>query len=226
MVFTSAGLQTALNIGAQSMGLFGSLFGGNSAKQSLSYSKALQNHQYQLERQSRQTAYGDTRKSLEDAGYNPMLAVGQQSGSLPVGNQLTVQDEKSERLQNSIALGSAIANMRNLWSQTSLNKSQEGVNSTVKDLNTQATYKTFADELASRSLARMYDMNSAQAEANIYSIYKKLPYEIEQIRAGTKFTNERARGFSASSSSSISHGGRGASFGYNYGNNKSSSQTW
>ncbi len=105
-----------LNIGSSVMGLFGS--SSNSAKKSFEYSKALQQHQYELERQSRQTAYQDTRQSLEAAGYNPLLAVGQQSGSLPVGNQMSVTDPETERLQNGIALASAIADLQMKKAQT------------------------------------------------------------------------------------------------------------
>lgn len=103
------------------------LFGGNSAKKSFEYSMALQQHQYDLERKSRQTAYQDTRQSLEAAGYNPLLAVGQQSGSLPVGNQMNVTDPATEKLQNSIALANAIADIK-------LKKAQEKNIKTDTDL--------------------------------------------------------------------------------------------
>lgn len=98
---------TFINGVSSVMGLF-----GNSAKQSYKYSKKLQEHQYALERQSRQTAYQDTRQSLEAAGYNPLLAVSDQSGSLPVGNQMSVTDPATERLTNGIALASAIADLK------------------------------------------------------------------------------------------------------------------
>lgn len=104
------------SIGSNFMGLFGS--SSNSAKKSFEYSKALQQHQYELERKSRQTAYQDTRQSLEEAGYNPLLAVGQQSGSLPVGNQMSVTDPETERLQNSVALANAIAELKKKYAET------------------------------------------------------------------------------------------------------------
>lgn len=98
-----------LNFGGSIMGLFGS----NSAKKSFEYSKALQQHQYELERESRKTAYQDTRYSLEQAGYNPLLATnGGQSASLPVGNQMSVQDEKTENMQNAVSAMSAISGAR------------------------------------------------------------------------------------------------------------------
>lgn len=107
--------------GGSSMGLFGSLFGSNSAKKSFEYSKKLQEHQYQLERQSRQTVFQDTRQSLESAGYNPLLATGQQASSLPVGNQMSVQDDRTENLQNAISAISALSGVKlnNAQSQAS-----------------------------------------------------------------------------------------------------------
>lgn len=83
--------------------LLGGLFGGSSANSGLDsykYSRALQEHQYELNRKSRQTSYQDTRYDLEQAGYNPLLAVGQQSNGGTFGSTLNTQDPKSERLQN------------------------------------------------------------------------------------------------------------------------------
>ncbi len=100
-----------LNMGGKLMGLFGS--SSNSAAKSFEYSKALQQHQYELERQSRKTYYQDARSSLEAANYNPLLAVtgGSSAASLPVGNQMSVTDPKTERLQNGLALANAIADI-------------------------------------------------------------------------------------------------------------------
>lgn len=128
MVLPALSVPTLLSAGKSALGTLGasalsglgskisSFFGGsskaNSAKSSYLYSRALMEHQYELERQSRQTAYQDTRYSLEQAGYNPMLAVGQQSGSLPVGSQMTVTDPKIERMQAGLQASSAIADMQ------------------------------------------------------------------------------------------------------------------
>lgn len=110
----TAGSWLGSNVGniASFGGSFMGLFGSNSAKKSFEYSKALQQHQYELERESRKTAYQDTRYSLEQAGFNPLLATGQQSGSLPVGNQMSVQDERTENLQNAVSAMSALSGAR------------------------------------------------------------------------------------------------------------------
>lgn len=99
------------------LSLLSSAFSANSAGHSLKASKALMERQYELNRLTRQTAYQDTRQSLVEAGYNPLLAVGQQSQGGSFGASLSVQDPKSENLQN--ALTSA-----NLASQTKLNSAQ------------------------------------------------------------------------------------------------------
>ena len=107
-----------VNLGVQTMGLLSSIFGdSNSAAASLAASMALQNHQYELNRKTRQTAYQDTRYSLESAGYNPLLAVGQQAQGGTFGASLSVQDPKSENLQNALATAQ-------MASQAKLNSAQ------------------------------------------------------------------------------------------------------
>lgn len=48
-------------------------------EQMATLNKGLTSYNYDLERDSRQTSFADTRKSLEEAGYNPLLALGTQS---------------------------------------------------------------------------------------------------------------------------------------------------
>lgn len=89
--------------GALLPSLLGGLSGGSSANSGLDsykYSRWLQEHQYELNRKTRQTSFQDTRYDLEQAGYNPLLAVGQQSNGGTFGATLNTQDPKSERLQN------------------------------------------------------------------------------------------------------------------------------
>lgn len=84
------------------MGLFSK--NANSAQVSFDLSKKLQEHQFQLNRLTRQTSFQDTRHSLEAAGYNPLLAVGEQAQGGTYGATLSAQDPQSENLQNAIAL--------------------------------------------------------------------------------------------------------------------------
>ena len=93
------------------------LSGSNSAERSLADSIALQDHQYKLNRKTRQTAFQDTRKSLESAGYNPLLAVGQQAQGGTFGAGLQQTDPRTENLQN-------VLQSANIASQTRLNSAQ------------------------------------------------------------------------------------------------------
>lgn len=72
----------------------------NSAKATIDTNKQLMQYQYALERQSRQTSYGDTRKDLESAGYNPLLAIGQQSNYTPVSSGVQANDAETQDVAN------------------------------------------------------------------------------------------------------------------------------
>lgn len=118
------------------MGLFGNK--SNSAKVSFEYSKALQQHQYDLNRLTRQTAFQDTRQSLENAGYNPLLAVGQQAQGGTFGASLNVQDPETENLSNKLAKISAMVNIAQQRSQAQVNSANASLaeqqsNATVQD---------------------------------------------------------------------------------------------
>lgn len=120
------------------MGLFGSLFGSdsgsNSAYQSYLYSRELQQHQYDLNRKTRQTAFQDTRHSLTEAGYNPLLAVGQQSQGGTFGATMNVQDPKTENLQNYLGIASLFNQMR-LNSAQAYNQYKQGQLTTAQANN-------------------------------------------------------------------------------------------
>ena len=106
--------QIGLAVGSALGSLAASFFGGDSdsAKQSYLYSRALQQHQYELNRKTRQTAYQDTRYSLEQADYNPLLAVGQQANGGTFGATMNVTDPKTENLQNALSVAQANSAIR------------------------------------------------------------------------------------------------------------------
>lgn len=131
------------------VGLFNSLFGksSNSAKQSLSLNKKLMDYQYKLERESRQHHFEDTRFDLENAGYNPMLAVGQQSNYTPVSSGVVPQSgvqESSELATTMAGVSSAMSGIArnkvmnqndtlNSLGQFALNKSEVNLNNMRAD---------------------------------------------------------------------------------------------
>lgn len=164
-------LPTITSLGGSVMGLFGTK--GNSAASSFAYSKALQEHQYELERQSRQTAYQDTRYSLEQAGYNPMLAVGSQSGSLPVGNQMDVTDPKIERMNTFLNASSALADIavkkaqaRNIEADTQ-NKPFESPLKLIGDLITGGNSDKAKKIVSSMIVGKNYDSGSSATSSFI-----------------------------------------------------------
>ena len=199
------------------------LFGGSSSSESFKHSSALMQKQYDLYRQSRQTAYQDTRQSLEAAGYNPLLAVGQQAtGSMPSAT-LNVQDPKLEKIQSAIGIAQAIANLKSTNSQVSLNKTQEDVNSATKMLIGEQQKRTLAETQAALA-------NSAKTMNDITIANKLLPAQLSEILSRTKYNNERSRGFSKteSYSNNASRDLRGFSMGASRSNSSSytNSTSW
>lgn len=140
-----------------------------------------------------------SRKGYEKAGYNPLLALGSNlsgNGAIYSGSA-----SMSDSDQGSEAISSALDAMR-LKNENKLAKSQVKVNESQSDLNTQQTYKTLADEIASRSNSAVYEATEQKILNDIYWDNEKNKELIKQIQAETKYINERSRGFSASSSKS------------------------
>lgn len=119
----------------------------DSAKATQSLNEKLMDYQYSLERQSRQSSYQDTRKDLESAGYNPLLAVGQQSGYTSVGSGVSTQSEglEASQLSNSATdIAKKFNDMRN-----------------ANDMIGQGQQRIDIDKLAGQYTN---DLNSAKAE--------------------------------------------------------------
>lgn len=115
-------------------------------RQTYDYSTALTRQQYNLERESRQSSFQDTRKDLESAGYNPLLALGQQSGYVNVGQSMS---GNSFNMPDSSSVFSAIGAATN-YAQT---KSNIESSKYTNDLNLALTEKA-------RSEARGQDINN------------------------------------------------------------------
>lgn len=140
-----------------------SLFGNksNSALQSFEYSKALQQHQYELNRLTRQTSFQDTRQSLEEAGYNPLLAVGNQSNGGTFGASLNVTDPETENLQNRLAKVSALVNIAQQRSQAQVNSA----NAALAQEQSKATVQDVINKTNSTSAQVALLNNQAQSQA-------------------------------------------------------------
>lgn len=200
-------------------------FSGISSSRASKYAIRAMNHQDWLNRNFAKDQYSILRESLSKGGYNPLLAVGS-SVNTPssigsgVGSDSDIGSE---------GIASAIDAMR-LRNETKLNKSQLKVNDSVSDLNTQQTYKTFADELKARAEARAISANEAKIYNDINWDNLINNAQLKRIIAETKYTNERSRGFSASSSKSHQYGSNESTNlhlfgGYSEGNNQSYSES-
>ena len=183
-------------------------FGGNLATSAINsgrawkYTKYAMQYQDELNRSYTRDSYSLQKEGLKKAGYNPLLALGSGANSVIYSGSGSNADSDN----GSQAVASAIDAMR-LRNETKLNKSQLKLNDSQSDLNTQATYKTFADELKSRAEANVASATEAQIYNNINWDNLLNDARLKEIIANTKFQNERARGFSASSSK---HYGAGA----------------
>lgn len=201
------------------------LFAGANSARSAKYSTKLMRYQDNLNRYYTRDSYSLMRQGLSKAGYNPLLALGSSANTAMPSASQGISDSDS----GAQAVSSAIESMR-IRNENKLRKSQVDLNKSQEDLNTQQTYKTFADELKARADANVSSAVEAQTLNNIRWDNLINDARLKQILADTKYTNERSRGYSASSSSSKSrqYGVGAFSVKGNYGSNdsKSSSRTW
>lgn len=153
--------------------------------------------------------YSLQREGLSKAGYNPLLALGSSTNSAIYSPNSANSDSDN----GSQALASALDAIR-IKNETKMNKSAIALNKSQEDLNTQNTYKTYADELKSRAEANVASATEAKILNDINwdnilhdAEFKQIIANTKFTDANTRFTNERSRGFSASSSN---HYGAGA----------------
>lgn len=227
-------------------------FGGNLATSAINssrawkYTRMAMQYQDELNRAyyqwSSENGPSFSRKGYEQAGYNPLLALGSNlSGNSAIYSASGTNSDSDNGAQ---AVASAIDALR-LRNENKMNKSQIKLNQSQEDLNTQATYKTFADELKSRAEANVSSATEAKILNDIRWDNVINDARLKEILANAQFQNERARGFSASSSQE-KHGSLGGSFGKgqgegkgkgsflnfnasgnaNYGQSKSESRSW
>lgn len=90
-------------------GIISSLISAHSARSSshraYKYSRLLQEHQYELNRKALREQYQNSRYSLEQAGYNPLLAVGASAQGVSTG----ATQSPSENIDGSAVVNSALS---------------------------------------------------------------------------------------------------------------------
>lgn len=106
----------------------------SSAASSLKLNKALMDYQQKLQKASRQSSYMDTRIDLESAGYNPLLAVGQQSGYMGVSSGISDQGSVAERATSSDSAMNVISTLSNAFNTSRSVTSQNKRNATLNEI--------------------------------------------------------------------------------------------
>lgn len=119
-----------------------------SAKATEALNQNLMDYQYNLERQSRQTSFQDTRKDLEGAGYNPLLAVGQQSNYTPVSSGVTADSGQVEQGNVNSQKLSMLSGIADTINQTSATRSQVKRNNILNENETQSVRANIQETLA------------------------------------------------------------------------------
>lgn len=184
-----------------------------SAKQQYEYSKklaaleqkyALQsaavNNKYQKE--FAKNAHQWEMQDLANAGLNPVLAAGggaSASGggvsAASVGGSSVGSGSESGSGINPIELGlnawSTITNTKNTAAQTSKTEAE------IENVNADTILKTY-QQITELEKAAKTEAERKQLETTRKALLEKLPHEIAQINAETKYTNERARGYTTS----------------------------
>lgn len=158
----------------------------NSAKVTQNLNQKLMDYQYALERQSRQTSYQDTRMDLEGAGYNPLLAIGQQSNYTPVSSGVSANSQGVEG--STIASNSSMA-MKNL----------SDVRNNTKSTNVLAKAQNYINDLniAKAELTRSQTTNQ-DITNNVDRAYKE-----SQALENLELTKDQRRSISQDIAESI-----------------------
>ena len=137
-------------------------------------------YQYHLERDSRRSAFQDTRYDLEKAGYNPLLALGQQSQGLNVGmNSGSANFNGADSSAVIDSLNSAV----NSYNSTRLANSSIDSSKYQNDVN-------LAQSEYIRSQTRGQDINNVIQDR--YGLQKAIS-EINQLKSQGILNNSQAK---------------------------------
>lgn len=159
----------------------------NSAKVTRNLNQNLMDYQYALERQSRQTSYQDTRMDLEGAGYNPLLAVGQQSNYTPVSSGVSAN---SQGVEASTIAGNSSMAMKNL----------SDVRNNTKSTNVLAKAQNYINDLNIAKAELTRSQTTGQDITNrVDNLYKE-----SQALENLELTKDQRRSISQDIAESIS----------------------
>lgn len=137
-------------------------------------------YQYNLERDSRRSAFQDTRYDLEQAGYNPLLALGQQSQGLNVGMST---GSASFNGADSSAVIDSLNSAVNSYNSTRMTNSNIDSSKYVNDVN-------LAQSEFIRSQTRGQDINNVIQDR--YGLQKAIS-EINHLKSQGILNNSQAK---------------------------------
>ena len=227
----------------------GSAFGNNAM--SFSQNMALQHDAQAWQERMSNTAHQREVSDLEAAGLNPILTAqggqGASTGSVgansvnPQASQIgtdimnflanTAQIDKTKSESDNIRQDTVLKNsqvaverqkINNMIQDLEESKSRvRGNDAKVKEIDQNIKYMRKQIESID-SIIKLNAVNQNQALANTNLINET----VNKVKAETKYTNERSRGFSESSSSSISGGSHEGPIGRNSSVTRSRSRTW
>lgn len=164
-----------------------------SAKATQALNQNLMDYQYALERQSRQTSYGDTRIDLENAGYNPLLAVGQQSNITPVSSGVSTDSSQVENANVGATKLGMLSSIADTINQTSATRSQVKRNNVMNTLDQQNSIANI--QKVGAEIGQIFSATRGQEIQNdIQNItgLDKAKAEIDSIVAGTNLSRKQA----------------------------------
>lgn len=153
----------------------------NSARVTEALNRRLMKYQYDLERESKRHSFQDTRDSLEEANYNPLLAVGQQAQGVSVGSGVSALDPATEQVQNASSAITAAAAEKQADTQAKLATSQAELNNTTSwSIRGKTPYeieKIAQDTQTSKAQESNLNANSAVQQATQKQIQAQTEYQ-------------------------------------------------
>lgn len=165
---------------------------GTSAKTTQVLNQNLMDYQYNLERQSRQTSFYDTKQDLLSAGYNPLLAVGQQSNYVPVSSGVQGDSATVENANLGATRAGILSTVAGTVNQTSATMSQNRRNAVLNSIDQMSTIANVG-----KTLAEKMNVNSSTVYQNLQNAItsatglERANAEIDKIKTETNLSKKQ-----------------------------------
>lgn len=168
-------MSTGAALGSAAIGATGGIGGAvisaisarKSAKRAFKYSLQLQENQYRLNRRALREQYQNSRYSLEQAGYNPLLAVGSSAQGVSTG----ASQSPSENVDGSAVVNSALsaAQIKSQIKNTEANSALSGEQAeTEKAKRVQMQFQNAMTDVETKLKQKDLDTYDKRFYANLY----------------------------------------------------------